>query len=313
MNTHDKVICLLRRQGLPRSLPYVYRVCLRMMSWNVFHQYGCCTFNRLLLILPIAFRTQRAQPSASKSKPASQRPARRKTGPHLFTTMDEKSMRAPHTVRSAEEFGRARLSHSFFMRDFLYSEIASINGMANLPDNPDLAIAAGSALCQHLLEPLQATFGRLAIRSSYRSPEVNSFGCAHRLSCASNEKNRARHTWDTRSKDGGMGALACIVIPWLVDRLETGISWQAMAWWIHDNLPYSDLQFFPKLAAFNIGWHENPKRTIYSFIEPRGFLTKPGFDNHNGDHSHLYPGFPELVRVAPFGPGAGNPLGNRLF
>jgi hypothetical protein len=26
-------------------------------------------------------------------------------------------------------------------------------------------------------------------------------------------------------------------------------SWQAMAWWIHDNLPYSGLQFFPKLLA----------------------------------------------------------------
>jgi hypothetical protein len=73
-----------------------------------------------------------------------------------------------------------------------------------------------------------------------------------------------------------MGALTTVVVPWLVDRMDT-TSWQAMAWWIHDNLPYSELQFFPRLFAFNIGWHEAPKRTIYSFIEPRGFLTKPGF------------------------------------
>jgi len=51
--------------------------------------------------------------------------------------------------------------------------------------------------------------------------------------------------------------------------------------------PYSELQVFPKLLAFNIGLHEAPKRTIYSFIPPRGFLTKPGFPNHNGEHSHL--------------------------
>ena len=201
----------------------------------------------------------------------------------------------PKTVRSAEDFSRTRLSYSFFMRDFLYSEIAAINGMANLPDDPDLAIAAGRQLCEHLLEPLQATFGRLAIRSAYRSPEVNAFGCRHRISCASNEKNIARHIWDQRSARG-IGAVASIVVPWLVDRIAAGTAdWQAMAWWIHDHLPYSELQFFPKLVAFNIGWHETPKRTIYSFIAPRGYLTKPGFPNHDGDQRALYLGFPDRV------------------
>jgi hypothetical protein len=83
--------------------------------------------------------------------------------------------------------------------------------------------------------------------------------------------------------------------------LEAGATWQAMAWWIHDHLPYSELQFFPKLGAFNIGWHEKPKRTIWSFTSPRGFLTKPGFANHDGDHGKFYPGFPELVIPAEAG------------
>jgi len=207
-------------------------------------------------------------------------------------------MRKPRTVRSAETLGRIRLSASFFMRDFLYSEIANVYGFANLPDEPDLAIAAGRCLCEQLLEPLQATFGRLAIRSAYRAPAVNAFGNAHFRSCASNESNRGRHIWDQRSADGGMGAMTSIVVPWLVDRLEHGMTWQAMAWWIHDNLPYSELQFFPKLVAFNIGWHENPRRRISSYARPRGLLTKPGMANHDGDHSALYPGFPELARPA---------------
>ena len=147
-------------------------------------------------------------------------------------------------MRSAEALGRVRLSASFFMRDFLHSEIAAIYGMANMPDDPDLAIAAGRGLCEHLLEPLQATFGRLAIRSAYRSPEVNAFGNAHFHNCASNEKNRARHIWDQRSADGGMGAVTSIVIPWLVDRLDRGVTWQSMAWWIHDHLPYSSSSSF---------------------------------------------------------------------
>src|ERR1700722_6107651 len=178
-------------------------------------------------------------------------------------------MRSPRTVRSAEAFGRTRLSPTFFMRDFLFSEIAAMEGMRNLPANPDLAIEAGRNLCEHLLEPLQATFGRLAIRSAYRSPEVNGFGNLQGLSCASNAHDVARHTWDLRAADG-IGAMTSIVIPWLVDRLDGGTSWQAMAWWIHDHLPYSELQFFPKLAAFNIAWHENPRRAIYSYVSPVG-------------------------------------------
>jgi hypothetical protein len=197
-------------------------------------------------------------------------------------------------VRSAEEFGRVRLSQTFFMRDFLYSDIANINHMTNLPGDPDLAIAAGRGLCENLLEPLQATFGRLAIRSAYRSPEINAFGNTHFNNCASNAADRARHIWDQRSEDGGMGAMATIVVPWLIDRLEKGMTWQAMAWWIHDHLPYSELQFFPKLAAFNIGWHEIPRRRITSFAKPRGLLTKPGLPNHDGDHSAYYQGFPQL-------------------
>ena len=103
-----------------------------------------------------------------------------------------------------------------------------------------------------------------------------------------------------------MGAMTTIVIPWLIDHLEpTGrpgprTSWESMAWWIHDHLPYSELQYFPKLCAFHIAWHEVPKRYISSFVAPRGVLTKPGMANHDGDHSQNYPGFPQLVVPEPF-------------
>ena len=203
-------------------------------------------------------------------------------------------MRSPRTVRALEEVGRARLSRSFFMRDFLYSEISNVCGIPNLPEDPDLAIIAGRHLCEELLEPLQQTFGRLAIRSAYRSCAVNAFGNAHGYNCATNQRNYARHIWDRRDARGSIGAMACIVIPWFVDRMQEGAGWQAMAWWVHDHLPYSQLQFFPKLAAFNIGWREQPRREIYSYIRPRGYLTRPGMPNHTGRHAHEYPGFPAL-------------------
>jgi hypothetical protein len=121
-------------------------------------------------------------------------------------------MRRPHSVRALEELGRVRLSPSFFMRDFLHSEIASFYGVPNIPDDPDLAIAAGSKLCSELLEPLRARFGRISIRSAYRAAEVNRLGNARGLNCASNEANFAHHIWDRRDKEGRMGATACIVV-----------------------------------------------------------------------------------------------------
>src|SRR5215469_1487492 len=130
-------------------------------------------------------------------------------------------MRSPRTVRAAEALGRVRLSRSFFMRDFLHSEIASMNKLANLPEDPDLAIAAGKRLCEELLEPLQATFGRIAIRSAYRSSVLNAYGNGLRYNCASNIRNHARHIWDRRDARG-MGAVACIAVPWLVDRMRSG-------------------------------------------------------------------------------------------
>jgi hypothetical protein len=78
-----------------------------------------------------------------------------------------------------ETFGRERLSTNFFMRDFLYSEIAAWHiptegpALRNVPDFPEKALVVGRRLCEELLEPLHATFGRIHVRSGYRSPAVN--------------------------------------------------------------------------------------------------------------------------------------------
>jgi len=53
-------------------------------------------------------------------------------------------MHKPASVRSLETLGRVHLSRSFFMRDFLHSEIANFYGVPNIPEDPDQAIAAGA-------------------------------------------------------------------------------------------------------------------------------------------------------------------------
>lgn len=211
-------------------------------------------------------------------------------------------MKSVDSYAQLEKLGRARLSPGFFMRDFLYSEIASWHQIRNVPDFPERAIESGRRLCMELLEPLQATFGRIHIRSGYRSPLVNGFGHEHGLNCATNESNFGAHIWDHPDREGHYGATACIVVPWLVDHVAGGGSWTDMAWWIHDHLDYSSLCFFPKLSAFNINWHEKPVRRIDSYVGPLGCLTKPGMENHAGLHVHHYREFPELKpsgRVVP--------------
>ena len=202
-------------------------------------------------------------------------------------------MRKPRSMRGLEELGRVRLSSSFFMRDFLHSEIADFYGIPNIPENPDRAIANGTKLCEDLLEPLQRTFGRIAIRSGYRSANVTAFGNS-RGHGARVDANAGYHIWDMCDRKGRAGAAACIVIPWFADKYSRGADWRSLAWWIHDHLPYAHLQFFPKLCAFNILWREEGSDGIESFIAPRGFLTRPSMANFVGDHGEWYIGFPSI-------------------
>ena len=64
--------------------------------------------------------------------------------------------------------------------------------------------------------------------------------------------------------------------------------WEALAWWIRDNLGVGST-FFPTLAAFNVTWHEGPPQGIYSYVPPRkGYLTRPGAPDWEGCHEAEY-------------------------
>ncbi|MGL1165476.1 hypothetical protein ACSTKZ_18110 [Vibrio parahaemolyticus] len=56
-------------------------------------------------------------------------------------------MKSSTSVKKLEDLGRVKLSKSYFMQDFLYSEISQIENIPNIPDYPDLAIEAGRNLC----------------------------------------------------------------------------------------------------------------------------------------------------------------------
>jgi hypothetical protein len=205
-------------------------------------------------------------------------------------------------VKNLEELGRVQLSKSFFMREFLYSEISQIEGIPNIPDDPELAIAAGKQLCEQVLEPIQDALGRVTIRSAYRSCEVNQKGAENnnQYNCSNNESNYAGHIWDRRDQNGYMGATACVIVTSFIPYYDRTHDWTALAWWIHDHVPaYADMTFFPKYAAFNLTWHENSDRPkfIYSYAKnphtqkSSGYLTKTGMENFTGSHAEFYSKF----------------------
>ena len=134
-------------------------------------------------------------------------------------------------------------------------------------------IEAGRAFCKALLDPLQETFGQVTVRSGYRSADLNRYGNENKLNCARNDYPGECHIWDLPGK---RIAGASIVIPWFADQYAQGRDWRDLAWWIHDHIPYSEQWYFPKLAAFNLTWEPAPRRTISSYIAPRGKLLATG-------------------------------------
>ncbi|MDU9004813.1 hypothetical protein [Sedimentitalea todarodis] len=203
-------------------------------------------------------------------------------------------------MRGLEELGRVRLSRYFFMRDFLYSEIANMHEMSNIPEHPDRAIENGRAFCEALMDPLEETFGRIAVRSGYRSPSLNRFGNENRLNCARNDNPLECHIWDRGDGEQRIAG-ASVVIPWFADQYETGRDWRDLAWWLHDHLDYSEIWFFPKLCAFNVVWRPVPLRRIDSYIAPRGRLLVSGQEpEESAQH--------RKARYADFPPYRGKPM-----
>jgi hypothetical protein len=210
-------------------------------------------------------------------------------------------------VADLTELGRVRLSDSFFMREMLYSEVGNFHRVSNIPEHPDLAIAAGRNLCRRILEPLRNALGQVCVRSAYRSPTLNAF-CNERYRagdtacwCVDNEANYAEHIWDRRDADGFLGATATVVIPGYLDHYERTQDWRPLAWWLRDHVAeYAQIFMFRRLCAFNIRWYEGPSDRAIVYLDPpvREVLTNRNMANFAGEHRAEYADVPFLAARA---------------
>ena len=176
------------------------------------------------------------------------------------------------------------------------SEIANFYGMPNIPDDPKLAIDVGRRLCEDLLEPLNATFGRIAIRSAYRSPTVNALATRWATIALRTRRITAATSGTGATPPDSAGRRPASSFPGSPIAMPRAPTGKRLAYWIHDHLPYSRLQFFPKLAAFNISWQNVRSGRSTASSGPAGYLLR-GNEPVMARPEH-YPDFPPLIAHA---------------
>ncbi len=125
------------------------------------------------------------------------------------------------------KLARVRLSQSFFMRDFLYSDITVEREETNVPIRSELAVIAGRELCRTILEPLAQTFGGLTIVCGYLNP----------THCRLNRRDPKVHCWGFLDDNETIVAGASIYLPWFMDQHSLATDGKYLAGWVIQNLP----------------------------------------------------------------------------
>lgn len=120
------------------------------------------------------------------------------------------------------------LSENFSLAEFIKSQTAIRKGISNKPTAAHLA--AMKALCENILEPIRAHFGKpVRVTSGYRSKALNA---------AIGGSNSSQHS---------LGEAADIEIP--------GVDNRRLAKWIEANLPFDQLILEgAKRGDANAGW-----------------------------------------------------------
>lgn len=174
-----------------------------------------------------------------------------------------------------EKFGRTRLSKNFILRDFLYSSEAVVVGLASSQiEDPAMVIRAGKQLCEQVLEPVLANFGRFAITFGYQTRAMID---AYNPGCKPHSSSP--HQWD-RGTFGDEVYARVDILPFCVEDGEVGR---------HD---------FAKALMYNLDidlimqwWHSNVYCITISPKPRRVWLEWfPKGKGNNGSNTKVYMG-----------------------
>lgn len=221
----------------------------------------------------------------------------------LFSMQNLGKQWAVTTPREYEALARVRLSQNFILRDFLFSTDAAANGLNNFPEDPDMVVRAGKALCEKVLEPVLARWGRFAITFAYQSREALELRWPKEKR-ETKGRNSNPHQWDRKSWGEDVYArldiLPFCVEDGLIDRHEFGH-------WLMHNLDIDLLMQWSRSNVYCISISPKPRRIWLAW----GELDAPRCTVFMGtDYWHrVYPTLPEDERPK-FAP---SQTGGRMF
>jgi hypothetical protein len=193
--------------------------------------------------------------------------------------------------RQYEDLARVRLSKNFILRDFLFSTEAAVLGLSNLPEDNEMVIRAGKALCEKVLEPILAQFGRFAITFGYQCREAIEYGISPDK--LTNPRSSNPHSWD-RGTFGKEVYARVDILPFCVEDGE--VSKHEFARWCMMNLDVDLLMLWRHSNGCCITISPQPRRAWLEWGSPS--MGEPRRTDYMGTHywREIYPNLPEHER-----------------
>jgi len=158
-----------------------------------------------------------------------------------------------------DKYTRTRLSKNYILRDFLLSTDSEFRGISNQPDDLDLVIKSGKALCEHILEPIIEAWGRFFITFGYQARA----GIEADWSLAKqkiNPKSSNPHQWDRKTFGNSIYARVDI-LPICVEDGE--VTKQEFGHWLMQNLDIDLLMQWKRSKVFCITYSEFKPRRVW--------------------------------------------------
>ena len=208
--------------------------------------------------------------------------------PHQFA---ERQKPMP-TAAEYESLARVRLSQNFILRDFLFSTECAARGLTNFPEDPEHVVMAGKALCEKVLEPVLAKWGRFAITFGYQSREGVEFKWSKAMREAKG-RNSNPHQWDRKTWGDEIYARIDItpycVQDGLVDKHTVGE-------WLMHNLDIDLLMQWRKSNGYCISISPKPRRVWFIWGDPQ--KGEPRREVFMGAHywNRIFPTLPQDQR-----------------
>lgn len=217
----------------------------------------------------------------------------------LFPAPDAEKRRAKRSPspEQYEALALVRLSKNFILRDLLFSTECAARGFTNYPEDPDMVIRAGRALCEKVLEPVLKRWGRFAITFGYQSREGIEYGWSQAKRDA-NPRSSNPHQFDRRTWGGEIYARVDL-LPYCVEDSE--VSKHEFGHWLMHNLNIDLLMQWTRSNGSCITISPKPRRVWLEWGNPLKGEPKQRIIWGTHFWEHVYPGLPADERPK-FGP-----------